>query len=142
MISSNAAVNHLERLSILLRLMEKFIRGKGSKEDVSEATRICETLFDWALDDTCVEGADVIELENRRELNAVAVKLHNKTRSLPPSDCLEIKALLKPVSALLLYRFHDHSVKAMSKIMKLLNRGGMELQHIADQEVNRSNKIW
>ena len=140
MSGDDASVNNLERLNLLLRLMEKFVRGKGSKEDAAEAIRIGESLFDWALTDSCVESADAMELEDRKEYNTVAVKLHNKTRSLPPSDCQEMKALLKPVSALLLLRFHDHSVKAMSKIIKLLNRGGMELQHFAEHETNNSSK--
>ena len=138
--NEDGSVNHLEKLNILFRLMEKFVRGKGTREDAQEVIHIGEKLFDWTLDDSCIESASAMEEKVRNDFASIAIKLHNKTRSLPPSDCQEMKALLKPVSALLLLRFHDHSVKAMSKIIKLLNRGGMELQHFAEHEANNSSK--
>lgn len=137
--NEDGSVNHLEKLNILFRLMEKFVRGKGTREDAQEVIHIGEKLFDWTLDESCIEGASAVEEKVRNDFASIAIKLHNKTRSLPPKDCQEMRALLKPVSALLLYRFHPHSVKALSTIIRLLTRGGMELREYLTTEREASS---
>lgn len=133
-------MNHLEKLNILFRLMEKFVRGKGTQEDAQVVVNIGESLFDWTLNDACVESASTMEEKVREDFSSIAIKLHNKTRSLPPQDCMEMRALLKAVSAMLLYRFHPHSVKALSTIIRLLNRGGVELKNLTTEKEASSNK--
>ena len=86
--SENGSVNHLEKLNILFRLMEKFVRGKGTQEDAQVVINIGENLFDWTLNDACVESASTMEEKVREDFSSIAIKLHNKTRSLPPQDCM------------------------------------------------------
>jgi hypothetical protein len=129
---SDKGPNFIEQVQRCLRLTEQFIRGRGSREDAKEVLRIGESLFDWVHGEACVREAEEMEDKERQEFSTLAVNLHNKTRCLPATECQEMRALLKPVCALLLYRFHNHSIKALSTVVRLLNRGGLELQHVCE----------
>ncbi len=118
----------IEKMAVLVRLVEKFIRGRGSREDYKEVVSMEEDLLNWVLSDCGSEEDEEMTEELRKEYSEKAVALHNKARSLPETECQEMRAMLKPISALLLYNFHQHSAKAISTIIRLLYKGASELK--------------
>ena len=119
----------MEKLSVLVRLVEKFIRGRGSREEYKEVVTMEEDLLEWVLAD-CSSDEEMTE-GMRKEYSEKAVALHNKARSLPETECQEMRVMLKPISALLLYNFHQHSAKALSTILRLLYKGASELKNLS-----------
>ena len=60
----------MEEMTVLMRLVEKFIRGCGSREDYKEIVKIEEDLLNWVLSDCRSEEDEEITEEMRKEYDA------------------------------------------------------------------------
>lgn len=146
----------MEIVENILKKVEIIIRGSQNRNDNHELINLANNVFDIfskeyksTYNNNKISNHDINFIDDNTDFSnnssneskevkdkylQMAILLHNKARNLIQSTFLELRAILKAVSACILYNYSSPSTKSMIMCIKLLTRSGQELNIIRNQK--------
>jgi hypothetical protein len=110
-----------------IQQIELLLRGGATSNTVQELKKVSHTLLTWYSSSKNIEEYERSSESERAETLGLAIKLHNKARSLTSPAHSEIRACLKATAAWMLAAYGGDKIKVLSAATTILSKAGEEL---------------